>query len=221
MYVHYYMTASPVTVTPDSTVGDASRLLKEFDIRHLPVVDNEGVLVGMVTDRDIRSAFPSAIVDGDDLQLKLDRVGKIPVAEIMSTKTMVLRTVSTLDDAMLFFDKRAIGALPVLDEEEKVVGILSFKDLMKAWKNLFGLGEKGSFLIALEVDQPDQSLTPLVETLENFKIPFNRIIRTDGSGKEPAMIYLQVRTYNIISVHKAIEQAGFKVHVPEDRIDEV
>jgi len=220
MYVHYYMTASPVTVTPDSTVGDASRLLKEYDIRHLPVVDNKGVLVGMVTDRDIRSAFPSAIVDGDDLQLKLDRVGKIPVSEIMSTRTMVLRTVSTLDDAMLFFEKRSIGALPVLNEEEKVVGILSFKDLMKAWKNLFGLGEKGSFLIALEVDQPEQSLSPLVEILENFKIPFNRIIRTDGSGKEPAMIYLQVRTYNIISVHKAIEQAGFRVHMPQGRIDE-
>ncbi|MCL7487449.1 MAG: CBS domain-containing protein [Desulfobulbaceae bacterium] len=220
MYVHYYMTASPVTVTPDSTVGDASRLLKEYDIRHLPVVDHKGVLVGMVTDRDIRTAFPSAIVDGDDLQLKQDRVEKIPVADIMSTRTMVLRTVSTLDDAMLFFDKRAIGALPVLDEEEKVVGILSFKDLMKAWKNLFGLGEKGSFLIALEVDQPDQSLTPLVETLENFKIPFNRIIRTDGSGKEPPMIYLQVRTYNIISVHKAVEQAGFRMHVPEDRLGE-
>ena len=112
------------------------------------------------------------------------------------------------------------GALPVLNEEEKVVGILSFKDLMKAWKNLFGLGEKGSFLIALEVDQPEQSLSPLVEILENFKIPFNRIIRTDGSGKEPAMIYLQVRTYNIISVHKAIEQAGFRVHMPQGRIDE-
>ncbi len=219
MYVHYYMTGHPVTVTRETSVADASDLLEKHDIRHLPVVDEEGGLAGMVTDRDIRSAFPSSIVDSDDLQAKLLRVKNIPVSEIMSTRTFVLRTTSTLDDAMLFFEKRTIGALPVLNESEKVIGILSFKDLMKAWKSLFGLGEKGSFLIALEVESPEQSLSPLLRALEDFKIPFNRIIRTDGDGKEPAMIYLKVKTYNIISVHSAIEQAGFKVHVPRDSFE--
>lgn len=219
MYVRYYMSTSLVSIRPETTVGAASDLLEEHDIRHLPVVDEDGKLVAMVTDRDIRSAFPSTIVDSDDLQEKLDKVQQIPVSEIMSTKTMVLRTVSTLDDAMLFFEKRTIGALPVLNEMGVVVGILSFKDLMKAWQELFGLGEKGSFLIALEVESKDQSLTPLVQALEEYSIPFNRIIRTDGSGKEPAMIYLKVKTYNIISVHSAIEQAGFTVHIPDEQND--
>jgi len=211
------MTADPVTITQETSVGEASDLLEKHDFRHLPVVDGEGKLIGMVTDRDIRSAFPSKIVDRDDLQEKIARVKETPVAQIMSSKTMVLRAASTLDDAMLFFEKRTIGALPVLDDSGKVVGILSFKDLMKAWKGLFGLGEKGSFLIALQVDSPDQSLTRLVQTLEEHKIPFNRVIRTDGSGKEPAMIYVQVRTYNIISVHAAIEEAGFRVHVLDEQ----
>lgn len=220
MYVRYYMSSSLVTVTPEATVGDAHELLEEHGIRHLPVVDEGKRLVGMVTDRDIRSAFPSSIVESDNLKEKLNKVQKTPVSEIMSSKTMVLRTVSTLDDAMLFFEKRTVGALPVLDELGKVVGILSFKDLMKAWKGLFGLGEKGSFLIALNVESPDQSLTPLVQALEELKVPFNRVIRTDGSGREPPMIYLKVKTYNIISVHSAIEKAGFSVHMPEEQYDE-
>ena len=83
-------------------------------------------------------------------------------------------------------------------------------------KKQLGLGEKGSFLIALEVESPDQSLTPLVQALEKAEIPFNRIIRTDGTGKEPSMIYLKVKTYNIISVHNALEDTGFKVHVHEE-----
>ena len=87
----------------------------------------------------------------DDLQEKLDRVQNISVSEIMSTKTMVLRYMSTLDDAMLFFEKRMIGAMPVLDDMGKVIGILSFKDLLKAWRETFGLGGKGAFLIPLEV----------------------------------------------------------------------
>jgi len=222
MYVRYYMATSLVTVRPETTVGVARDLLEKHDIRHLPVVDKEMKLVGMVTDRDIRSAFPSTLVDSGDVQghAKLDRVQKTQVSDIMSTKTVVLRTVSTLDDAMLFFEKRTVGALPVLDDMGKVVGILSFNDLMQAWKSFFGLGEKGSFLVALEVESPDQSLTPLVHALEEINVPFTRLIKTDGTGKEPAMIYLKVRTYNIISVHSAIEKAGFKVFVDEDQYEE-
>jgi len=222
MYVRYYMATSLVTVRPETTVGVARDLLEKHDIRHLPVVDKEMKLVGMVTDRDIRSAFPSTLVDSGDVEGhgKLDRVQKTQVSDIMSTKTVVLRTVSTLDDAMLFFEKRTVGALPVLDDMGKVVGILSFNDLMQAWKSFFGLGEKGSFLVALEVESPDQSLTPLVHALEEINVPFTRLIKTDGTGKEPAMIYLKVRTYNIISVHSAIEKAGFKVFVDEDQYEE-
>ena len=220
MYVRYYMATSLISVNPETSVGAASELLEKHDIRHLPVVDKEMKLVGMVTDRDIRSASPSSIVDGEDQREKLDRVQKTPVSDIMSTKTLVLRTVSTLDDAMLFFEKRTVGALPVLDEMGKVVGILSFNDMMKAWKSFVGLGEKGSFLVALKVESPDQSLTPLVHALEEINVPFTRLIRTDGTGKEPAMIYLKVKTYNIISVHSAIEKAGFKVFVHEEQFDE-
>jgi len=222
MYVRYYMATSPVTVTPETTVGAASDLLEKYGIRHLPVVDQETKLVGMVTDRDVRSAFPSTLADSEEVQGngKLDRVQKTPVSDIMSTKTVVLRTVSTLDDAMLFFEKRTVGALPVLDEMSKVVGILSFNDMMKAWKSFVGLGEQGSFLVALKVESPDQTLTPLVHALEEINVPFTRLIRTDGTGKEPAMIYLKVKTYNILSVHSAIEKAGFKVFVHEDQCEE-
>jgi len=220
MYVRYYMATSLVSVHPETNVGTASDLLEKHDIRHLPVVDQEMKLVGMVTDRDIRSAFPSTIVESEDQQGRLDKVQKTPVSDIMSTKISVLRTVSTLDDAMLFFEKRTIGALPVLDGMGKVVGILSFNDLMRAWKSFFGLGEKGSFLVALEVESLDQSLTPLVHALEEINVPFTRLIRTDGTGREPAMIYLKVRTYNIIAVHGAIEKAGFKVFVNDDHFDE-
>lgn len=215
MYVRYYMTEAPITLSPENSVGEASSLLKEHQIRHLPVVDKDYRLVGMVTDRDIRSAFPSTVVDKADRE-RLEKVERTPVADIMSPKTMVLRTVSTLDDAMLFFEKKNVGALPVLDEEERVIGILSFKDLMRAWQSLFGLKEKGTFLIGLELESPDQPLSSLVQVLEENKIPFNRIIRTDGSGTEPPRIYLRVKTYNVIAVHHAIEEAGFKVHTPEN-----
>ena len=59
------------------------------------------MLQGMVTDRDLRSAFPSSILDEMEREKILDRVQKIPVADIMSMNTVVLTTLSTLDDAFL------------------------------------------------------------------------------------------------------------------------
>jgi acetoin utilization protein AcuB len=209
------MTPSPVTVDPEKSIEEAYRLLKSFHFRHLPIVDASGRLLGMVTDRDLRSAYPSSILDEVERLKEMERVSKKPVRDIMSTDNVVLSPQSTLDDALLFFEKRSVGALPVVDGEEIVVGILSFNDLLKAWRSLFGLGEKGSVLIAIEADESSRSLSRLVKVLEEQNVLFTRLIRTGGSEGEPAMIYLRINTYNVRAVHKAIAGAGFKLHVPE------
>ncbi len=216
MYVRYYMTVSPITVRPDMCIDEAKALLDTHKFRHLPVVDGEGRLLGMVTDRDIRSAFPSTMLSAEERQQILNRVRQTPVGDIMSAKNMVLTTTSTLDDALLLFEKKSVGALPVLGEAERVVGILSFNDLLKAWRSLFGLGEKGSVLLSIEVGTESHSLSKLVQVLEELNVPFTRLVRTDGSGREPAMIYLRINTFNIRSVHKAVEKAGFTVYHPTE-----
>lgn len=221
MYVRYYMTLSPITVAPDKSIAEAKALLERHHFRHLPVVDGDGCLLGMVTDRDIRSAFPSTIQAAGDRQQIMDRVLRMPVGDIMSANNMVLSTASTLDDALLLFEKRSVGALPVLDEKGRVAGILSFNDLLKAWRSLFGLGEKGSVLLAIEAGLGPRSLSGLVQVLEELGVPFTRLIRTDGAGQVPAMIYLRLNTFNLRAVHKAVEKAGFTVHQPGSVPDQV
>lgn len=215
MYVRYYMTPSPVTVGPDKSIEEARQLLENYHFRHLPVVDEFGSLLGMVTDRDLRSAYPSSILDTDERQKILDRVLQKPVRDIMSTNNVVLSPLSTIDDALLFFEKRTIGALPVVNKNKLVVGILSFNDLMKAWRSLFGLGEMGSVLVAIEADEQSRSLSRLVQVLEEQNVLFSRLIRTGGAIGEPAMIYLRINTYNVRAVHRVIAEAGFKLHLPE------
>lgn len=215
MYVQYYMSKNPVTVAPEKSIEDARQLLENYHFRHLPVVDSFGSLLGMVTDRDLRSAYPSTVLDSTEQSRVLDRVRNIPVSDIMSSNNIWLSPSSTLDDALLMFEKRTVGALPVVNVNMLVVGILSFNDLLKAWRSLFGLGEKGSALVAIEYDTDSPSLGRLVDVLEEDDISFTRMVRTDGSGPEPAMLYLRINTYNLRSVHKAIEKAGFRVHHPD------
>jgi len=209
------MTSSPVTIGPGKTIEEARQLLENYNFRHLPVVDEFGSLLGMVTDRDLRSAYPSSVLREDERQQMLSRIQQTPVSDIMSSNNAVLSQSSTLDDALLIFEKRAVGALPVVNRNRLIVGILSFNDLLKAWRSLFGLGEKGSVLIAIEPSSEVRFLSRLVALLEELDVPFTRLVRTDGSGREPAMLYLRINTYNIRAVHKVIEKAGFKVHQPD------
>lgn len=209
------MTSSPVTIGPEKTIEEARKVLENYHFRHLPVVDEAGVLQGMVTDRDLRSAYPSSVLKEDERQEMLARIHRTPVSEIMSSNNAVLSQSSTLDDALLVFEKRSVGALPVINRSRQVVGILSFNDLLKAWRSLFGLGEKGSVLIAIELSSEVRFLSRLVALLEELDVPFTRLVRTDGSGPEPAMLYLRINTYNIRAVRKVIEKAGFRVHQPE------
>ncbi len=214
MFVHYYMTSSPLTIQAHMYIAEACNLLEQHHFRHLPVVDNDGRLQGMITDRDLRSANPSTVLDTDERQRILDQVQKSRVKTIMSTDYLSLKTDSTLDDALLLFDKKSVGALPVLDSAGKVVGIFSLDDLTRAYRSLFGLGEKGSVLIAIENQEDSPSLSRLVQVLEEQNVLFTRLVCSDGTGKEPAMIYLRINTCNIPAVHRAVEKAGFIVHVP-------
>ncbi len=217
MFIADHMSSPPVTVKPDVPIPKVRRILQSNNFRHLPVVDDEGHLLGMVTDRDVRSSYPSTVLLSEqELKECFVRLETTPVKTIMTASIATLTPYSTLDDALLLINKSKIGALPVLDEDQRVIGILSIRDLMKAYKKLFGLGEHGSAMVVVEDDGKGKPLTRIVHVLEEHKIRFTRLIRTKEGEKEdgPTKIYLRVHTYNISAVHAALKEAGFKTAIP-------
>jgi len=218
MFIYEHMTPKPVTVTPDQTVAEAIDILQQYNIRHLPVVDDQGVLRGVLSDRDLRSARPSTVAQSKERGTVEEKVNNTPIAVLMSRDCLFLTPNATLDDALLLFQSRKIGALPVVNEEEKVVGVFTTADLMNAYRDLFGLGAKGSVLVSIEDAGDPQALSKLVRIMEEKQVQFTRLVRVEGSDKRKAMIYLRINTYNIRSVYKALEAEGFTVHVPQTSI---
>lgn len=218
MFIYEHMTPKPVTVTPDQTVAEAIDILQQYNIRHLPVVNDQGVLRGVLSDRDLRSARPSTVAQSKERGTVEEQVNNTPIAVLMSRDCLFLTPNATLDDALLLFQSRKIGALPVVNEEEKVVGVFTTADLMNAYRDLFGLGAKGSVLVSIEDAGDPQALSKLVRIMEEKQVQFTRLVRVEGSDKRKAMIYLRINTYNIRSVYKALEAEGFTVHVPETSI---
>ena len=116
------MTERPVTVLIDETIATAARLLDELEIRHLPVVDDAGELVGMLSDRDVRGALAAS--DGGA------PAPSARVADIMNGN--VIKAVADdelIDVAELMVDNR-IGAVPIVDARGTLVGIVSYVDLL-------------------------------------------------------------------------------------------
>ncbi|HIJ89981.1 MAG: CBS domain-containing protein [Desulfobulbaceae bacterium] len=215
MFITQHMTRKPVTISPETTLPVAREILQNGKFRHLPVVDEEHRLVGMVTDRDLRSASPSSVLSEERLKSSLETFNKTPISAIISRTFFTLNPMSTLDDALILLDREKIGALPVVDQEERVIGIFSIRDLMAAYRKLFGLGERGSAMIVIEHDGKPKPLSRIARVLEEHNIRFTRLIRTEAEGSSPERIYLRVNTYNISAVHLALNRAGFTMVMPE------
>ncbi len=215
MFITQHMTRNPVTVSPETLLPAVREILKSGKFRHLPVVDGENHLVGIVTDRDLRSASPSSVLSEERIKACLSELDQTPVSAIMSRAFFTLNPISTLDDALILLDREKIGALPVVDEEQRVIGMFSMRDLMGAYRRLFGLGERGSAMIVVEHDGKRKPLSRIAKVLEEHNIRFTRLIRTEAEEAMPERIYLRVNTYNISAVHQALKEAGFALVLPE------
>lgn len=208
MYISRYMIREVLTATPEMLLPEARSLLNSNHFRHLPVVGREGQLVGMVTDRDLRSAYPSSMLSESERLRMYERVEKATVADIMSTECISLAPESTLDDALLLFNRVGVGALPVL-EDGCLVGIFSSGDLLAAYKELFGVGEKGSVLLGIEDDGRSNLMTMIATLLEQHDIPFTRLLRIHDA-EHGNRIYLRLNTYKIASVVNLLREAGIQ-----------
>ncbi|MBR2400421.1 MAG: IMP dehydrogenase [Tidjanibacter sp.] len=109
------MIYDPVTITKDETVGDALRLMKENHIGGIPVVDAEMKLIGIVTNRDLR--FQT------DMSL--------PIAEVMTCKNLVTTNNPDLQEASKILLKNKIEKLPVVDENNRLIGLITYRDITK------------------------------------------------------------------------------------------
>jgi acetoin utilization protein AcuB len=128
--VRRWMRQPATTIGADTAVRDAGALMREHGIHHLPVVDGRGRLLGIVTDRDLRQVVFDAAVRGR-LGEAADRLGDLPVRDVMTWGVMTSRTATDLRAAAALMRERRLGALPVVDGA-RLVGMLTEHDLVAA-----------------------------------------------------------------------------------------
>jgi acetoin utilization protein AcuB len=142
MYVGRVMNTYLVTVPPDTTVLKAKDIIKNKQINHLLVVDENENLLGLVSDRDVKQSWasPATTLSVHELNYLLTQ---LTVEMIMTKKIITISSGTTIETAALIIQKNRISALPVM-EAEKLVGIITTTDVMEVLLRAIGVDE-GSF----------------------------------------------------------------------------
>jgi acetoin utilization protein AcuB len=125
--VSQVMTVHPVTVSPADTVQQVEDIMSEENIRQLPVVKGRE-LVGIVTDRDIRSFLGGRILDS---LTERDRALQTKVAAVMTTKPVSMGPDDDLRDAVEMLIEEKMGGLPVVNSDGVLVGIVTYVDALR------------------------------------------------------------------------------------------
>jgi len=152
MLVGNWMSKDPVTVTPDTSMMRASKALKDKHIRSLCVADEKGMLLGIVTDRDIKEASPSKATTLDVHELYY-LLSEIKVKDIMSTKLITISPDESVEKAAILMMDHKIGGLPVVDKAGKLVGVITQTDVFNVLISITGVLHGG---LQVAIDLPDE-----------------------------------------------------------------
>ena len=213
MFVSKSMTRKVITVGPDAGILEASDLMTRHGIRHLPVVQPERRLIGIVTDRDIRSSLPPSHLPGSDSEETRRRVAGLKVQDIMTRDPVAVSPNDTLQDVLLLIQKIRVGAFPVVDAGGILKGIISVRDLLRAFINVLGIGEPGTLLGILVEDRVGQ-MKKIVDAVTEEEISFGSILvaRYWEEGKRAVFPYLL--TNNVAPVKRKLQQMGYTLIDP-------
>ena len=213
MFVTEMMKTDLVAVNPETKLSEARTQMMEGNFRHLPVVDAEGKLVGIVTDRDMRDAHPSSLLDDESYQKTLDKVMQHTISEIMTAEPITVAPYYTLQDTLLIIGKKKVGALPVVDEEGHLKGIMSTRDLLRAFVNIMGIEEPGTLLCILVNEEPGQ-LKKIVDIAYEENVSLGSVLVARDWDTEKRAIFPYLLTNNVMSIKKKLLALGFELLDP-------
>jgi acetoin utilization protein AcuB len=200
----------PITISPDASFYEARNIIHEKGVRHLPVVDKNNRLVGIVTDRDIRKSAPSdaTLLNVQELNYLL---GKLKVSSFMTPKGKLITITpdTIIEEAVQLMHDNKIGCLPVL-EGDKLYGIFTETDALDHLVDVFGSKEKGTRLTVALEDKPGTMLG-VFEIFKKHNVSVTSMVSPSFMVEGMRIAAIRIRTEEYEPIVKDLEKAGYTV----------
>ena len=211
MLVEEWMTSDVISITADSSMMKASRLMKTNKIRRLPVVDANNVLVGILTDHDVKSAQPSKATTLEVHEVYY-LLSELKVKDVMTANPMRAKRTDSVEWVALMMARHTFGGMPVVDEENKICGIITESDIFKLLVQITGI-RHGGIQLAFELPNKSGQLRPILDELRTCEAQVVSIL-TSQESLDSALrrVYIRLRKLDEAGekrVVDAVKAAGF------------
>lgn len=165
MLIKDWMSSDIISAQEDTSMMKASKMMKDAGIRRLPVVNAQGRLMGIVTDRDIKEASPSKATSLDVHELYY-LLSEIKVKDIMTPKPFTVHVTDTVEKAAVVMLEKKVEGLPVVDDDDKVMGIVTESDIFQVLISITG-AYQGGVQMGFKLPNQPGSLKAVLDDLRN------------------------------------------------------
>lgn len=204
MFVKDWMKKDVITVEESCTVLDAMHIMRENNIRRLPVLKN-GKLVGIVTEKDIKGFTPSKASTLDIYEVH-KIVAKTLVREVMTREVITVSPEDTIERAALILRDMRFGGLPVVEKDDKIVGIITAVDIFDVFVEAMGMRKPG-FRINITTEDKPEAIPEIATTLKTHALNIISLVTFFFKDKDESKSDIVVRIAGTKErVEKAVEE---------------
>jgi acetoin utilization protein AcuB len=208
MIVEEIMKTEIVTVTPTVSIAETMRLMETKKIRHIPVIDADQQLVGIVTLSDIRDAAPSIFRANEHVEDMQN-----PVETIMKKDVITGHHLDFVEEIAALFYEHKIGCLPITNDR-KLVGIVTETDLLRTLVELTGAHQPGS-QIEIRVPNLAGKLSDITSKIKNRKANIlSVLVYPDKKNDQYKILVIRLQTMNPTLLIQDLKQSGYDVLWP-------
>lgn len=212
MFVRMWMTTKVITVRPEKPIMEAHSLMKNHNIRRLPVVDEHGELVGIISKGDIQGAGPADAKNLSIWELNY-ALARIQVEDVMTQgeDLVTITPDAPIEQAALLMRKHKVGGLPVL-QKEKLVGIITESDVFEVLIELLGI-RKGGTRMTLELEDRPGALSEALEVIKNHDANALSVVTCERCRTRPghAIVVIRVDAYDWRKIVKEMKDQKINV----------
>ncbi len=190
MLIKHWMTSNVVTATPETSVVKANKLMKDYNIRRLPVVDDQMRVIGIVSDRDIKDATPSQATSLDMREM-LYLLSELKLQSIMTPNPICVSPEDSIEIVAMLMEEKGFGGFPVT-QDGKLVGIISDHDIFRVLISLTGV-RQGGLLLTLPVMDGVGVLRPILDTLAEHNVNIISILSdNEERGNNERHVFIRI-----------------------------
>jgi acetoin utilization protein AcuB len=208
MRIKDIMTKNPITAESETLVLEAQKIMREHNIRRLPIVD-KGKLTGIITQHDLLAASPSPATSLSIYELNY-LLSKMKVKDIMKKNPVTVGPETPFEEALRIGQERKIGSFPVV-ENGKLVGITTESDIVRVLTRALGIREEGSRVTIEGLGGKLGELQKIISIVDQHQTVILSMMTFPRPEKKDWMIVLRLKTSNPDPIVKDFKKGGFNV----------